>query len=65
MNRHITKKIKIGERFEPLIVFSIMGGILLPARLLFVEYISDNWLGSLGVIALISTVVIILAKRKN
>ena len=65
MNRHITKKIKIGERFEPLIIFSIMGGILLPARLLFVEYISDNWLGSLGVITLISTVVIILAKKKK
>ena len=65
MNRHITKKIKIRERLEPLIVFSIMGGILLPARLLFVEYISDNWLGSLGVITLISIVIIILAKKKK
>lgn len=42
-----------------------MGGILLPARLLFVEYVSDDWLGSLGVISAISISVIILAKKKK
>ena len=42
-----------------------MTGILLPARLLFVEYVSDNWLGSLGVISAISIVIIVLAKKKK
>ena len=51
--------------FESLIVFGIMGGLLLPARLLFVEYVSDNWFGSLGIIAAISISVIILAKKKK
>lgn len=42
-----------------------MTGILLPARLLFVEYVSDDWLGSLGVISAISIVIIVLAKKKK
>jgi len=50
---------------ESLIVFSFMAGILLPARLLFVQYVSDNWLGSFGVISIISLSVIILAKKKK
>ncbi len=51
--------------FESLIVFGVMAGLLLPVRLLFVEYVSDNWLGSLGVISAISILVIILAKKKK
>lgn len=42
-----------------------MGGILLPARLLFVEFVSDDWLGSFGVISVISLMVIILAKKNK
>ena len=42
-----------------------MGGILLPARLLFTEFVSDDWLGSLGVISVISLSVIILAKKNK
>jgi len=42
-----------------------MGGILLPVRLLFVEFVSDDWLGSLGVISVISLVIILLAKKKK
>ena len=51
--------------FESLIVFGVITGILLPVRLLFVEYVSDNWFGSLGVIAVISIAIIILAKKKK
>lgn len=51
--------------FESLIVFGIMTGILLPVRLLFVEYVSDSWLGSLGIISVISILIIVLAKRKK
>ena len=51
--------------FESLIVFGVMTGLLLPARLLFVEYISNNWFGSLGIISAISILVIILARKKK
>ena len=51
--------------FESLIVFGVMTGLLLPARLLFVEYVSDNWFGSLGVISAISISLIILVKKKK
>lgn len=65
MNSQIAKKSNLREKLEPLFVFLVMGGILLPARLLFVEYVSDDWLGSLGVITLISVIVIVLAKKKK
>ena len=51
--------------FESLIVFAVMAGVLLPARLLFVEFVSDNWFGSVGVIAAISISVIVLAKKQK
>ena len=51
--------------FESLIVFGVMTGLLLPARLLFVEYVSDNWFGSLGIISAISILVIILVRKKK
>lgn len=51
--------------FESLFVFGIMTGLLLPARLLFVEYVSDNWFGSFGIISIISISIIILAKKQK
>lgn len=42
-----------------------MGGVLLPARILFVEFVSNNWFGSLGVITAISMLVIVLAKKQK
>jgi len=42
-----------------------MGGILLPARLLFVEFVSDDWFGSAGIIGIISILIIILAKKQK
>lgn len=51
--------------FESLIVFSVMTGILLPARLLFVEFVSDDWLGSFGIISALLISVIVLAKKKK
>jgi len=51
--------------FESLFVFGIMTGLLLPARLLFVEYVSDNWFGSFGIISVISISIIILAKKQK
>ncbi len=42
-----------------------MTGILLPARLLFVSYVSDNWWGSFGIISLISITMILLVKKRK
>ena len=51
--------------FESIIVFGIMTGMFLLSRLLFVEYVSDNWFGSLGIITIISVSIIILLQRKK
>jgi hypothetical protein len=51
--------------FESLIVFGTITGLLLPVRLLFVEYVSDDWFGSLGIISAISILIIILVKKKK
>ena len=51
--------------YESIIVFSAMTGLLLPARLLFVTYISDDWLGSFGIISIISVAILVLAKKKK
>ena len=48
---------------EAIIVFSVMTGILLPVRLFFVSYVSNNWFGSFGIIAIISATIIILTKK--
>ena len=48
---------------EGLIVFSVMTGLLLPVRLIFVSYVSDNWFGSFGVISAISVALIFLVKK--
>lgn len=49
--------------FESIIVFGVMTGILMPVRLLFVSYVSDDWLGSFGVITAISIIILVLAKK--
>ena len=56
---------KLRGIFESLIVFGIMTGLFLPARLLFVEYVSDSWFGSLGIISIISISLIILVEKKK
>ena len=48
---------------EGFIVFGVMTGILLPARLLFVSYISSDWFGSFGIITAISVTMIVLTKK--
>ena len=42
-----------------------MAGLLLPVRLLFVEFVSDSWFGSLGVITAVSLTVVVLAKKQK
>lgn len=47
------------------IVAGVMTGILLPVRLLFVEFVSDSTFGSLGLISAISVLIVILVKKKK
>lgn len=51
--------------YESLIVFAIFTGVLLPVRLLFVTYVSDNWFGSFGIISAISVGLIVLTKKQK
>ncbi|MGD2106795.1 MAG: hypothetical protein PVH93_04235 [Nitrosopumilaceae archaeon] len=51
--------------YETIIVFAVMAGVLLPARLIFVTYVSDNWFGSFGIITAISIGILILVKKKK
>ncbi len=51
--------------YESLIVFAVFTGVLLPVRLLFVTYVSDNWFGSFGVISAISVGLIVLTKKQK
>ena len=48
---------------EGLIVFAVMTGVLLPVRLFFVAYVSENWFGSFGVVGAISIILITLVKK--
>jgi len=50
---------------ESIIVFGVLTGILLPVRLVFVSYFSDNWFGSFGLISAISIAIVILAKKRK
>lgn len=51
--------------YESIIVFAVFTGVLLPVRLLFVTYVSDNWFGSFGLISAISISLIVLTKKEK
>jgi len=53
------------EIFETIIVFGFLLGILFPIRILFVEYVSDSWFGSLGILTLVYVILIILIRKKK
>ncbi len=48
---------------EKLIIAGFLIGIFLPIRLVFVEYVSDQWLGNFGLISAIGLVLLILMKK--
>lgn len=50
---------------EFLIVCAVLTLILLPVRLLFVEFVDSSTLGSIGVISIISILMIILVKKQR
>lgn len=53
------------DRKEMLIVFGTMMLVMLPVRLLMVEYVSENWWGSFGAISAIAILMVILVKKKK
>jgi preprotein translocase subunit SecG len=48
---------------EKLIIAGFLIGIFLPIRLVFVEYVSDQWLGNFGLISAIGLILLILIKK--
>ena len=50
---------------EKLIVFGATIGLLLPVRLFFSTHISENWLGSLGIMSVMAILLVLLIKRKK
>lgn len=53
------------EIAESLTVAAVMLLVLLPVRVLFVSYVSNNWLGSFGLITLVSVTILLLAKKNK
>ncbi|QLH05875.1 hypothetical protein [Nitrosopumilus ureiphilus] len=53
----------IGDFKEKLIVIGFLIGLFLPLRLVFVEYVSDQWLGNFGLISGLGITLLILTKK--
>ncbi len=52
-----------GDFKDKLIVIGFLVGLFLPLRLVFVEYVSDQWLGNFGLISVLGLVLVILIKK--
>lgn len=50
---------------EKLIVIGVTVGLFLPIRILFSSLVSDDWLGSLGIVSAIAILFVVLIKRKR
>jgi hypothetical protein len=50
---------------EKLIVFGVITGIFLPVRMVFYNYFSAHWIGSLGLVSSLMFVLILLAHKRK
>lgn len=50
---------------EKLIVFGVITGIFLPARMIFYDYFSAHWIGNLGLISSFMFILILLAHKRK
>ncbi len=50
---------------EKVIVLGVTIGLFLPVRLFFSAYISENWIGSLGIMSVVAILLVVLIKRKK
>ena len=62
---NLNLKGRFADRKEFAIVFGVMMLIMLPVRIVLVEYVSDNWWGSFGAISAIAILMVILVKKKK
>ena len=58
-------KSKLISVFEDLIIVLVMLIVLLPVRLVFYNFVSDNWLGSFGLISLVVILLVYLSKKNK
>lgn len=50
---------------EKLIILSVTTGIFLPLRIIFTAYVSDYWLGSIGIVSAIGLLFVYLIKKNK
>lgn len=50
---------------EKLIVFGVITGIFLPVRLVFYDYFSSHWIGSLGLVSSLMFILILFAHKRK
>jgi len=56
---------RFADRKEFAIVFGVMMLVMLPVRIILVEYVSDDWWGSFGAISAIAILMVVLVKKKK
>lgn len=50
---------------EKLIILGVSAGIFLPVRVLFTSYVSDYWLGSVGLVSVFAILLVVLMKMRK
>ncbi len=50
---------------EKIIILAVTTGIFLPIRVLFTAYVSENWLGSLGIVSVFGLLFVFLIKQNK
>ncbi len=50
---------------EKVIIFGATFGLFLPVRLFFSAYISEDWIGSLGIMSALAILLVVLFKFKK
>ena len=50
---------------EKLIVLGVTVGLFFPVRIFFSSYVSDDWIGSLGIMSVLAVILVVLIKRKK
>ena len=50
---------------EKLMVFGVTVGLFFPVRIFFSSFVSDDWVGSLGIMSVLAVILVVLIKRKK
>jgi preprotein translocase subunit SecG len=59
------KKMEKNDIKEKLIVLGVTVGLFFPIRIFFSSYVSDYWLGSLGIMSVLAILLVVLIKRRK